>query len=314
MVLLNGIRKQLDSLTWGGFWHWLSGTPLKVIVTIVAGLAARWLVHRFIARLLRSGAVKTSPRPDDAVPRRKVKVLAHATGVVRERQRQRLATLGTLLRSVATVLIFVVTLLTVMQEIDMPIQGLLTSAGVTGVALAFGAQSLVKDFITGIFMIAEDQYGVGDIVDTGEVIGEVEDVTLRITRVRDFNGVIWYVRNGEIIRVGNRSKGWSTALVDVPVPYDEDLDKVLPLIREAVHGLTEDDAWARRVLAEPEVVGVESMTGGVVTVRIVARCAANENVPVSRELRERVKASLDRAGVRAPQVLPPYGGGRALRS
>ncbi|MGZ4599001.1 MAG: mechanosensitive ion channel family protein [Oryzihumus sp.] len=311
MVLANEILKQLDSLTWRGFWEWLSGTPLKVLVTILAGLVARWLVHRFIARLLRSGAVKTSPRPDDAVPRRKVKVLAHATGVVRERQR--IATLGTLLRSVATVLIFVVTLLTVMQEIDMPIQGLLTSAGVTGVALAFGAQSLVKDFITGIFMIAEDQYGVGDIVDTGEVIGEVEDVTLRITRVRDFNGVIWYVRNGEIIRVGNRSQGWSTALVDVPVPYDEDLDKVLPLIREAVHGLTEDDAWARRVLAEPEVVGVESMTGGVVTVRIVAKCAANENVPVSRELRERVKANLDRAGVRAPQVLPPYGAG-ALRS
>jgi small conductance mechanosensitive channel len=313
MVLLNGILKQIDALTWGGFWHWLSGTPLKVIVTVVAGLAARWLVHRLIARLLRSGAVKTSPRPDDAVPRRKVMVLAHATGVMRERQRQRLTTLGTLLRSIATVVIFVVTLLTVLQEVGLPLAPLLTSAGVGGVAIAFGAQSLVKDFISGIFMIAEDQYGVGDIVDTGEVIGEVEDVTLRITRVRDFSGVIWYVRNGEIIRVGNRSQGWSTALVDVPVPYDEDLDKVLPLIREVAQAMNDDETWSRRLLDEPEVVGVESMTGGVVTVRIVARCAANENVPVSRELRERVKATLDRAGIRAPQVLPPYGGG-ALRS
>ena len=283
MVLLNGILKQLDSLTWGGFWQWLSGTPLKVIVTIAAGLAARWLVHRFIARLLRSGAVKTSPRPDDAVPRRKVMVLAHATGVVRERQRQRLTTLGTLLRSIATVVIFVVTLLTVLQEVGLPLAPLLTSAG------------------------------VGDIVDTGEVIGEVEDVTLRITRVRDGNGVIWYVRNGAITRVANRSQGWSTALADIPVPYDESLDRVLPLIREAVHGMTEDEAWSARLLDEPEVVGVESMTGGVITVRIVARCAANEGVPVSRELRERVKATLDRAGVRAPQVLPPYGSG-ALRS
>ncbi|HET7661906.1 MAG TPA: mechanosensitive ion channel family protein [Oryzihumus sp.] len=313
MVLLNGILKQIDSLTWGGFWHWLSGTPLKVIVTVVAGLAARWLVHRLIARLLRSGAVKTSPRPDDAVPRRKVMVLAHATGVVRERQRQRLTTLGTLLRSIATVVIFVVTLLTVLQEVGLPLAPLLTSAGVGGVAIAFGAQSLVKDFISGIFMIAEDQYGVGDIVDTGEVIGEVEDVTLRITRVRDGNGVIWYVRNGAITRVANRSQGWSTALADIPVPYDESLDRVLPLIREAVHGMTEDEAWSARLLDEPEVVGVESMTGGVITVRIVARCAANEGVPVSRELRERVKATLDRAGVRAPQLVPPYGGG-ALRS
>src|SRR6476620_11191350 len=146
----------------------------------------------------------------------------------------------------------------------MPIQGLLTSAGVTGVALAFGAQSLVKDCITGIFMSAEDQYCVGDIVDTGEVIGEVEDVTLRITRGRDFNGVIWYVRNGEIIRVGNRSQGWSTALVDIPVPYDEELDKVLPLIRDVAHAMDEDEAWSKRLLEEPQVVGVESMVGGVV--------------------------------------------------
>jgi small conductance mechanosensitive channel len=197
----------------------------------------------------------------------------------------------------------------VLQELDVPLTGLLTSAGVGGIAIAFGAQSLVKDFLSGVFMIAEDQYGVGDIVDTGEVIGEVEDVTLRITRVRDFSGVIWYVRNGEILRVGNRSQGWSTALVDIPVPYDEDLEKVLPLIREVAHAMDEDEAWAKRLLEEPEVVGVESMVGGVVTIRIVAKCAANENVPVSRELRERVKATLDRAGVRAPQVLPPYGGG-----
>ena len=308
MVLLNGILKHLSSLTWEGFWGWLSGTPLKVIVTIAAGLALRWLVHRFIARILSTGVTKAVEHQAAKSPRRSVTVLRHATGVARERQRQRIATLGTLLRSIATVLIFVVTLLTVMQEVGLPLTGLLTSAGVTGVALAFGAQSLVKDFISGIFMIAEDQYGVGDIVDTGEVIGEVEDVTLRITRVRDFNGVIWYVRNGEIIRIGNRSQGWSTALVDIPIPYDEDLDKVMPLIRDAVHGMAQDEAWGKRLLAEPEVVGVESMVGGVVTIRIVAKCAANENVPVSRELRERVKASLDRAEVRAPQVLPPYGG------
>ena len=307
---LQGLWKQLGTLTWDDVWGWLSGTPLKVVVTVVAGLALRWLVHRSIDRLLRTGTALKVEREEQA-PRRAAKVLAHATGLGRERQRQRIATLGSLLRSISTVVIFVVTLLTVMQEVGLPLTGLLTSAGVTGVAIAFGAQSLVKDFISGVFMIAEDQYGVGDVVDTGEVIGEVEDVTLRITRVRDFNGVIWYVRNGEITRVANRSQGWSTALVDIPVPYDEDLDKVLPIIRDVAHAMDEDPAWAQRLLEEPQVVGVESMVGGVVTVRIVAKCAANENVPVSRELRERVKAALDRGGVRAPQVLPPYGG--ALR-
>ena len=308
MVLLNGIRKQLDSLTWGGFWHWLSGTPLKVIVTIVAGLAARWLVHRFIARLLRSGAVKTSPRPDDAVPRRKVKVLAHATGVVRERQRQRLATLGTLLRSVATVLIFVVTLLTVMQEIDMPIQGLLTSAGVTGVALAFGAQSLVKDYLSGIFMLLEDQYGVGDLIDTGEAVGTVEEVTLRITKLRDGSGVAWYVRNGEIVRVANKSQGWSTAIVDIPVAYAEDIERAKQLISEVVAQVHADENFAPVILDAPTVAGVEQITGSTVTIRVIVKTAPNEQWGVQRVIRERVKVAFDAAGVRAPVVYPPAAG------
>ena len=99
-------------------------------------------------------------------------------------------------------------------------------------ALGFGAQSLVKDFLSGIFMILEDQYGVGDVIDTGEAIGTVEEVSLRVTRLRDGQGVVWYIRNGEIIRIGNKSQGWSTAMVDIPVAYSENLDKVIPLIRD----------------------------------------------------------------------------------
>jgi small-conductance mechanosensitive channel len=145
---------------------------------------------------------------------------------------------------------------------------------------------LVKDFLSGIFMILEDQYGVGDVIDTGEAIGTVEDVTLRVTRLRDSSGIVWYIRNGEIVRIGNRSQGWSTALVDIQVGYNESLDIVLPLIREVVHELDGAQEWATRLLEEPVVAGVESMTGGVVTVRIIAKCAPNENFPVSREIRE----------------------------
>jgi small-conductance mechanosensitive channel len=175
------------------------------------------------------------------------------------------------------------------------------------VALGFGAQSLVKDFLSGIFMIVEDQYGVGDVIDTGEAIGEVEDVTLRVTRLRDGNGVVWYIRNGEIVRIGNRSQGWSTAIVDTAVAYDEDIDRAITVMREVVHQMDQDPAWQGRLLEEPTVVGVESIAAGAVTVRIIAKCAPNENFPVQREIRERLKVALDRSGIRAPQ-LAPYGG------
>jgi small-conductance mechanosensitive channel len=126
--------------------------------------------------------------------------------------------------------------------------------------------------------------------------------------LRDASGIVWYIRNGEIVRVGNRSQGWSTALVDIPVGYSENLDTVLPLIREVVHELDASEEWTTRLLEEPVVAGVESMAGGVVTVRIIAKCAPNESFPVSREIRERVKTAFDLAGIRAPQVMPPYGG------
>jgi small conductance mechanosensitive channel len=236
-------------------------------------------------------------------------MLAQATGLDEARKTQRAATMGAILKSTSTFVIFTLALLTVMATLGLPLGPLLASAG-GGVALGFGAQSLVKDFLSGIFMILEDQYGVGDVIDTGEAIGTVEDVTLRVTRLRDASGIVWYIRNGEIVRVGNRSQGWSTAVVDIPVGYDENLETVMPLIREVVQELDKAEEWKSRLIEEPVVAGVESMAGGVVTVRIIAKCAPNESFPVSREIRERVKAAFDQAGIRAPVVMPPYGGGQ----
>jgi small conductance mechanosensitive channel len=216
--------------------------------------------------------------------------------------------MGAVLKSTSTFVIATLALLTIMDALNLPLGPLLASAGIVGVALGFGAQSLVKDFLSGIFMILEDQYGVGDVIDTGEAIGTVEDVTLRVTKVRDASGIVWYIRNGEIIRIGNRSQGWSTAVVDVQVGYDESLDIVLPLIREVARDLDGAAEWEERLLEEPVVAGVESMAGGVMTIRIIARCAPNENFPVSREIRERVKAALDAAGIRPPQPGAAYGG------
>jgi small-conductance mechanosensitive channel len=290
-----------------GFWQPLIGPSLTIIGTLLGATLLRWVLHRAIDRVV-GNALTRAARNESQTPRRAARILAQATGLDQTRSTQRAGTMGAILKSTSTFVIFTLALLTVMATLGLPLGPLLASAGVGGVALGFGAQSLVKDFLSGIFMILEDQYGVGDVIDAGEAVGTVEDVTLRVTRLRDANGVVWYVRNGEIVRIGNRSQGWSTALVDIPVGYSENLDTVLPLIREVVQELDAEEEWTTRLLEEPVVAGVESMVGGVVTVRIIAKCAPNESFPVSREIRERVKAAFDQAGIRAPQVMPPYGG------
>ena len=202
-----------------------------------------------------------------------------------------MTTLGSLLRSIITFVVFGIAALTVMALVGIPLGPLLASAGVGGVALGFGAQSLVKDFLSGIFMILEDQYGVGDVIDTGEAVGTVEEVSLRVTRLRDINGVTWYIRNGEIVRIGNKSQGSSNAVVDIPVAYDEDLDKVMATIRDGRRGHGPGHRVARPAHRRPDVLGVETMTGAMMTIRVLAACAPGQNWAVQRELRQRVKTA-----------------------
>jgi small conductance mechanosensitive channel len=277
-----------------------------VVCTILAAVVLRWVLLRSISRVVDVTLAKSDARRERQVGRAG-RVLAQATGAAHERHRQRTLTMGSLLRSIVTFTVAMITVLTVMAIVGIPLGPLLASAGVGGVALGFGAQSLVKDFLSGIFMILEDQYGVGDIIDTGEAVGTVEEVSLRVTRLRDGSGVVWYVRNGEIIRIGNKSQGWSTAIVDIPVSYAENLERVIPLIREVVHRMDEAPEWKSKLLEEPQVVGVESMTGTAVTVRILAKTAPEQQYGVSREIREQVKAAFDQAGIQGPPVVP-FGG------
>jgi small conductance mechanosensitive channel len=288
-------------------WDWFRGDPLLILVTIVAALVLRWLILRSIGRVVRVTIARSDARRAKE-PGRAGRVIAQATGLAHERHLQRTLTMGSLLRSMVTFVVGLITVLTVMSIIGLPLAPLLASAGVGGVALGFGAQSLVKDFLSGIFMILEDQYGVGDVIDTGEATGTVEEVSLRVTRLRDGTGVVWYIRNGEIIRIGNKSQGWATALVDIPVSYTENLERVIPVIREVVHALDAEAAWQDVLLEEPNVVGVESITGGTVTIRVIAKTAPEQQYGVSREIRERVKAAFDAHGIKAP-VMSPYGPG-----
>ncbi|MDN5791333.1 MAG: mechanosensitive ion channel family protein, partial [Micrococcales bacterium] len=301
--------RSLPTLTWAQAGDWLIGAPLTILVTVVIAVVARWLVHRLIGRLVDSVANRGG-EGYESVPGRST--IARAIGVSRERYAQRARALGSLLRSISTAVIFGIAALTVMAIIGIPLGPTLASAGVGGVALGFGAQSLVKDFLSGIFMIIEDQYGVGDVIDTGEAIGTVETVSLRVTRLRDFTGIVWYVRNGEIVRIGNRSKGWSTALVDVPIAYDEDPERAQRIIREVSAAMFANDSGntgdadqgaghagqgAGRMLEEPTVAGIEAIADGAITIRVIAKCAPQEHFGVQRELRERIKLAFDREGV-----------------
>jgi small conductance mechanosensitive channel len=165
-----------------------------------------------------------------------------------------------------------------------------------------GAQSLVRDFITGIFMLVEDQYGVGDIVDLGEASGVVEAVGLRTTRLRDVNGTVWYVPNGQIARVANKSQDWSRALLDVTVPYNAAVHEAEATIKEVADGIWTDDEWRSKLLAEPEIWGVESVGPNGIDIRVVIKTKPAEQFAVTRELRTRIKEALD-----AHVVMPSQG-------
>ncbi|HEV7173150.1 mechanosensitive ion channel family protein [Pedococcus sp.] len=288
-------------------WDWFAGRPLMVVSIVVVALVLRWLLIRSIGRIVEVTLAKSDARRETE-PGRARSVLALATGAAHERHRQRTLTMASLLRSIVTFVIALIVVLTVMSIFGIPLGPLLASAGVGGVALGFGAQSLVKDFLSGIFMLLEDQYGVGDLIDTGEAVGVVEEVTLRITKLRDGSGVAWYVRNGEITRVANKSQGWSTAIVDIPVAYAEDIERAKQLISDVVQALYQDEAFAGVLLEEPTVAGVEQLTGSTVTLRVVAKTEPNQQWGVQRAIRERVKGAFDAAGVQAPAVYPPVAG------
>jgi moderate conductance mechanosensitive channel len=284
---------------WTGEWFvdWFVGTPVRVVVIIIAALVARRVLHRIINGVVtRAGAVAAPKRMfgGKAAP----KVIIGSTTMFSERRAQRAKTLGSLMRSVATAVIYSIATVMVLQELGFDVAPLIASAGIVGVALGFGAQNLVKDFLNGVFMLAEDQYGVGDVVDMGQARGTVEAVGLRITRLRDDAGAAWFVRNGEVLRLGNKSQGWSTAIVDVTVGADEDLDKVRELLTQLATQLVEDPAFVDVVDGDAQVLGFETVTPDAVTFRVVIRTKPLESDGVERELRHQVQQRFASEGVR----------------
>jgi small-conductance mechanosensitive channel len=230
----------------------------------------------------------------------------HAHAVFGERRIQRGIALGSLLGNAASVTIFTIAGLIILGDIGLNLAPILASAGVLGIALGFGAQNLVQDFLAGIFILLEDQYGVGDVVDVWGVTGTVEAVSLRITRLRDVNGVVWHIRNGTIKYAGNETHGWARAVVDFPVPYGTSVAAARRTLERAAVAMSTEPRWRASILERPEVWGVETVSPDTLMMRVTARTAPLARAEVTRELRERLKTALDveEATVSASGAIP----------
>ncbi len=289
--------------------------PLRIIGIILAAMLIRWLIHRAIRRLATSTSRASMPALLKPLKERAAPV-AEEGQFIPERRRQRAEAIGSVLRSFVTALVFTIATLLVMGEFGFNLGPLLASAGIVGVALGFGAQSLVKDLIAGLFMLLEDQYGVGDTVDLGDATGVVETVGLRITTVRDARGVLWYVRNGEIVRVGNKSQGWAMVVIDIPIGFVNS-EQAIGVLRTAAQQVADDPEHATEFLEPPDVIGVETLTVDGATIRTIAKTTADGQIPVQRELRRALTEALEDSGISeriaASRLLPrpaaPYPAG-----
>ncbi|MER7106184.1 mechanosensitive ion channel family protein [Streptomyces sp. NPDC000229] len=273
---------------------WLS-TGLRILLILLVAVVLRHLVRRALTKLI------------ERMNRSAQAVEGSALGgllVNAERRRQRSEAIGSVLRSVASFLIMGTASLMILGAFNVNLAPLLASAGVAGVAIGFGARNLVTDFLSGVFMILEDQYGVGDSVDAGVASGEVIEVGLRVTKLRGDNGEIWYVRNGEIKRIGNLSQGWSTATVDVTVRPTEDLEHIRTVITEVGEALAKEEPWNERLWGPVEVLGLNEVLLDSMTIRLSAKTMPGKSLGVERELRWRIKRAFDEVGIRIVGGLP----------
>ena len=243
--------------------------PAKIIVIFAVAFVARRILNRLLGRLVNGKA-------------------------------RRVETVAALFRSMASVTVWTIALLMALGELGLNLGPLIAGAGIVGVAIGFGAQNLVRDFLSGIFMLMEDQYGVGDVIDAGPATGTVESIGLRTTRIRDVNGTVWHLPNGHIERVGNKSQLWSRALLDIGVSYQTEIAHATEVIKRTAQSMCDDPAFADSILSEPEVWGVEDLGIDGVTIRLVLKTAPNDQFKVTRELRARIKLAFDETGIEIP--------------
>lgn len=300
-----------ESRRWAEVADIVFAKPFAILVVLVIAFVVNRMAAKVISRFERTLA-------GDSPPSRRLKHRLRGTalgqrlpdavldtGAYSPRAAARAQTLGVVLRSIVAVAIWTIAAITILGELGINLGPLIASAGIAGVAIGFGAQSLVKDFLAGMFILVEDQYGVGDIIDVGElsgtqVAGTVEAVSLRTTRLRSVDGTVWHVPNGTILRVGNMSQQWARALLDVSVAYGSDLDEASRLIKATADELWQEGDWKNLILEEPELWGIESFGADGVAIRLVVKTSPSQQFAVMRELRRRIKRALDGAGIEIP--------------
>lgn len=279
---------------------WLIGRPLQIIAICLVASVLSLVSRRYFSRVVHRVIARRSAYTTEQLERLGLDVTPDDEYGASIRREARATSITAVISSTATVIIWSVAIMLILQVLGVSLGPLIASAGIAGVALGFGAQSLVKDCISGLFMLLEDQFGIGDSVDLGEATGIVEAVSLRATVLRGADGTVWHVPNGEVVRVGNRSQLWSMAVVDVSVAYGADLDLATSSIQLAATAVCEHPDWAADVLEPPTVLGVETMGPEGATIRLNVKTAPGSQWALQRALREQIKLELERAGVPAP--------------
>ena len=279
-----------------------SGAPLRILlIVLLAGitvLASRRVIKLGLRRMAGGQMRRRLSAARGKAPQSLFETREHAT----VRSAQRVEALALVLASAATFAIWLIAVMLILDEVGVSLAPLLAGAGVIGIALGFGAQSLVKDFLTGIFILIEDQFAVGDVIDLdsgvdGGMEGVVEAVSLRTTRMRSVDGTVWHVPNGEIRSVGNKSQHWSRALLDIEVDYNTDLDLAQAVIKRAADEVQQEDS---DILDEPKVWGVEALGASGIAIRLVVKTRPSEQWRISRVLRQRIKQAFDAEGIEIP--------------
>lgn len=271
-----------------------------IAVALIVNLVLRFILRRGVRRFVQG--VK------------KAQAVLHTTEIVatphlNARAIQRVRTLGTIGRHIITWVIFSIAFVLVLSELGVNLTALLASAGIVAAGLAFGAQNIIKDILNGIFMVFEDQLGVGDWVSVGEVSGTVEDVGIRVTQLRGIDGTLWFVRNGEILTLGNSSQGWGRALIDITVDAVNDMDAVERVTLEAAREVATSTEFRSRVVGEPELWGVESAHGDRATFRLALQTRPMAQWAVQRGLRSTLVRRFSDAGITLATELPRFPGG-----
>jgi small-conductance mechanosensitive channel len=280
--------------------NWFVDTPFRILLTVVLAIVATRLARRWVKRVVGQ-IVAPKTTPSQQLGRIGIELPSQlASQGPSLRRAARAESISVLLTSTSVVIIWTIAILIIIGELGIDLGPLLAGVGIAGVALGFGAQTLVKDCISGLFMLIEDQYGIGDVIDLGEATGVVEHLSLRTTVLRGVDGTVWHVPNGVVQRVGNKSQLWSVALLDVDVAYDTDLERARDVLERAATAVCEREEHADKIVEAPKVLGVEALAADGITLRVIVRVEPGAQWDIQRAIREEVKRAFDAEGIEIP--------------